>query len=1143
MKKLYLFLVMIVFTLPLFSQTYLIQEGFENIPFQLTTTTVTGSDDWTQNSVYFAEGSKSVRGIVPPNVGQNTQLTTIVFSTQGYNNVYLRFKHIAKIAPTDQAQLRYIIGNGTPQVIPSADSIYSRPTTGGYLSGSNPVFTASSYSEWDAANLTTLPLQSWWKSEVFNISSLVANQDSIRISFRINKGGSTGSDAAYGWLIDNIEILASPNEILPPSIAFITPFPKDTIFGTGPWVIKAKVLDESDIASVDIKHRITLNEGAPGTWNTTPMTEINDSIFSFEIPSQPYLTTVEYQIVAKDEFDNERITDIKKFFNKRPPAEVVIFYDSTATANQPNPFVHNYTQNRVQFIIRADELLDFGVQPGPIQSIAFYITTPANTTTAGSLFSNFSIKAGQTSLSESPSSFVGGLTEVYSATNLIGNHQVGWNVFEFSTNIIWDGTSNLIFQKCHANSITGSDWAGNASIWQTSTPFVASYAAYTDTSGDLCGGTHASPYTGSYSKRPIVRIGYQQTDFSLDAAMAAVVEPESILITTDQSDIKVRIKNAGTTILTSADVYWSLNGVTQAGPLAWTGSMYQDQVTAMLTLASNVTLPSGFNELKFWTANPNGGTDLNNLNDTLIHKVFVCGGSLAAGTYTVGGASPDFINMDEVLLKLDLCGITGPVVFNIRPGTYNQSLKLSSVEGASYTNTITFKSETNNAADVIFNDTINSLATIYLDSASHYRFMNLTLKGGNASRSRIVHINNNGTNIIFENNIIKGTSNNSSSTDYALIYSSKLTSQKDSILIFNNNTFRKGSYALYLYGVSSSRSDSIVITSNIMNDIDYKGMHLYYVNGLTINNNKIEQSSSSSQVFHGIYISYSDRFYKASKNIVTSKKLYYGIYLSSVSGIDSVKRALVSNNFIASNGNDTYNAGIYSSTGNNINIYNNTVNLTGPSVESTRALYVSSGTEIDIRNNILANNVGGLAIYISTQPTKWWSNYNNLYTSGVNLGYISSNRTSLAAWKTGSGKDTNSVSVNPYFISWNSPNTSELPLNNSAQAVSVVTDDLFGNPRSATTPDMGAVEFDVSAHDLAIWSVISPKSSLVCNESGLEIRILVRNMGTDTIHFDQTNVPFNAKVVNGPNINNYTFVQNTGFLASTDTMSINITDA
>ena len=83
MKKLYLFLVIIVFSLPLFSQTFLIQEGFESLPFSFTTTNVTGNDDWTQNATYFAEGTKSIRGAVPANTGQNTQLTTIVFSKIG----------------------------------------------------------------------------------------------------------------------------------------------------------------------------------------------------------------------------------------------------------------------------------------------------------------------------------------------------------------------------------------------------------------------------------------------------------------------------------------------------------------------------------------------------------------------------------------------------------------------------------------------------------------------------------------------------------------------------------------------------------------------------------------------------------------------------------------------------------------------------------------------------------------------------------------------------------------------------------------------------------------------------------------------------------------------------------------------------
>ncbi len=1129
-----------MFSSTLFSQTYLFQEGFESIPFSITTTTNTGSDDWTQNSVYFAEGSKSIHGVVP--TAGMVQLTTIIFSTQGYNSVYLRFKHIAKLAPSDQGTLRYINANGTPMVIPATDNIYLRPSTGGYLAGSTPQFNAACYADWQSANLTAIPDQSWWKQEIFDISSLSANQDSVRIVFRISKGSVAGTEAAFGWLIDNLEVVASANELNPPTVNFIAPFPLDTIFGTGPWNINAKVLDQSDIASVDFKYRTTLNGQAPNSWITTPMTAVNDSIYNFEIPSQPYLTYVEYQIIAKDEFDNERITSIQNFYNKRPPAEVLIFNDSIATVALPNPFYHNWTQVRLQFILTADELSNAGVQAGPIQSIAFKVTAAASPTSSdGAFFNNFSIKGNQTTLQAAPSDYVSGLPELFAAPNLDGIHEVGWNNFDFSSPIMWDGSSNLIFETCFNNYVTGSNYSSNATVLQTNTPFVSSVSAYSDGADNLCTGVNTASRT-TYSKRPVVRIGYQQSDYTIDGAMASVVEPPSILVSTEESDVKVRIKNSGTTNLTSADVYWSLNGVTQAGPFAWTGTLYQDQVSSIITLASNVTFPAGLNQLKFWTANPNADTDLNNLNDTITSSVFVCGGALAGGTYTVGGASPDFSSFDEVQQKLKLCGITGPVVFNIRPGTYYRNLDLGAVDGASFTNTITFKSETNNAADVVFVDSINTRATIYLDSASHYRFMNLTLKGGNSSKSRVVEMNKNCTNILFENNILEGFNVNSTLTTHSLVFSSKTGTQKDSLIVFNNNTFVNGSYGIYMLGVSSNRTDSLVANSNTFSQA-FRGIHLSNVNGVTVNSNNFTRNVISTQSYSGIYLTSVSRLHEINKNSITANNLYYGIYFSTVSGVDSNRRALVSNNHIASNGNVGSNGGIYFFAGTNVNVYHNTVNMTGATLTSTRALYVSSGSHVDIRNNILANNAGGHSIYIGTQPTVWWSNYNNLYTNGVNLAYLTSNRLNIGLWRTASGKDTNSVSVNPFFIAWNNPNTSELPLNNSAQALDVVNDDIYGNPRSATTPDMGAVEFDVPAHDIAIWAITQPTTAQMCNENGLNVSVLIRNMGTDTIHFNTDNATFKANIVNGANIQNFTFVKNNGFLASTDTMTINITTA
>lgn len=66
---------------------------------------------------------------------------------------------------------------------------------------------------------------------------------------------------------------------------------------------------------------------------------------------------------------------------------------------------------------------------------------------------------------------------------------------------------------------------------------------------------------------------------------------------------------------------------------------------------------------------------------------------LAAGAYTIGGASPNYQTLSEAASALNIHGIAGPVVFNIRPGTYDDIFHLIAVAGTSATNTITLQNE------------------------------------------------------------------------------------------------------------------------------------------------------------------------------------------------------------------------------------------------------------------------------------------------------------------------------------------------------------------------------------------------------------------------------------------------------------------
>lgn len=102
---------------------------------------------------------------------------------------------------------------------------------------------------------------------------------------------------------------------------------------------------------------------------------------------------------------------------------------------------------------------------------------------------------------------------------------------------------------------------------------------------------------------------------SLDARMVAINSPangfaQCANVITPQ----ITIRNAGTTTLTSLNIYTRLNGGAVSAPIPWTGSLDITQ-SAVVTLP-NITGAGGANTLQIFTGEPNGSTDENKTNDT-----------------------------------------------------------------------------------------------------------------------------------------------------------------------------------------------------------------------------------------------------------------------------------------------------------------------------------------------------------------------------------------------------------------------------------------------------------------------------------------------------------------------------------------------
>ena len=109
-------------------------------------------------------------------------------------------------------------------------------------------------------------------------------------------------------------------------------------------------------------------------------------------------------------------------------------------------------------------------------------------------------------------------------------------------------------------------------------------------------------------------IGAKQfTPCGNDAGINQITSP-IIPITTGVQLFKVILQNQGTNNLTSAKIYWQINGGEQA-PLTWTGTLTSKQ-NVQLTLGSYNFVSGGDYTLKAWTATPNGIADCDLYNDT-----------------------------------------------------------------------------------------------------------------------------------------------------------------------------------------------------------------------------------------------------------------------------------------------------------------------------------------------------------------------------------------------------------------------------------------------------------------------------------------------------------------------------------------------
>jgi hypothetical protein len=479
-----------------------------------------------------------------------------------------------------------------------------------------------------------------------------------------------------------------------------------------------------------------------------------------------------------------------------------------------------------------------------------------------------------------------------------------------------------------------------------------------------------------------------------------------------------------------------------------------------------------------------------------------------SGTYSVG-AGQDYATLTAAITDLNGKEVTGPVTFELWDATYPAEtfpIIIQKPARANPTDLVTIKPKSGVSSAISGSSATGILVLMGADyividgSNSGGTDRSLTWENtSTAASSYVIGLFHNGTvgasNSTIKNNIAKAGSKIAATT-WAIVLNASGGGYNN--ITIQNNEILNAYVGLQFAGIVGNAATNGLITQNVFGSDDNaltlgnNALNTSNVTGLTISNNSIKNLQTGNNPM-GMWLSTNTQNTNVIANSIS--KIYYtgtggyggkGIVVNSALPASNI---LIANNVISDLRGDGWSsllsdaivgirvgahAGSATTTG-GVNIYYNSVNLGSgtfagnTSGTASAALYLgASTTNIDVRNNVFANNLvnsnaaGAKAYAInSAAATIATINYNDYYASGTQgvLGFLGSDRVDLAAWQGATTQDANSLAVDPQFVSETNlqPFTGS-PVLAAGTPIVGVTTDFTGASRSGTTPSMGAYE-------------------------------------------------------------------------------------
>ena len=439
-----------------------------------------------------------------------------------------------------------------------------------------------------------------------------------------------------------------------------------------------------------------------------------------------------------------------------------------------------------------------------------------------------------------------------------------------------------------------------------------------------------------------------------------------------------------------------------------------------------------------------------------------------SGTYTINSnasQNPSYTSLSAAASALS-AGVSGQVIFEVAPGTYEEYVIINQINGASATNRVIFRGmgADNQQVVITSNAGYTDNSTLKLNGADYVTFENMTLTTTSTGKARLLVFNGQCDYDIFQNVRFVGVEvpSNSSDNDKNLVHMNNGDGIINHDTQFIGCQFVNGCIALYVQGKNMSQfNEGLLIENCYFENQQFKSIYPTFYNNIVIRGNTIINANDFKTDYNAIDI-YRGNGALIEKNVmnVTRTTSYTTVFrIRPINGTAS-NHAIIRNNIVNLQANsNSYAFSIDYDDCDYIDFAHNTLKCTGTG-ENINIFVQEDGTNFNFYNNLLVNETNGYVFRFNKNVESRVCDYNKIQYSGTKLGrFTSTDCATLSDWTAATGYDTHSTMCTANFVGNNDLHITNASGLTVANPLSYVTTDIDDQNRSATAPCAGADEY------------------------------------------------------------------------------------